>query len=63
MKENIESARVILRRSKSMISIILNRPEAINSLSEEMIDIINGYLQKGFRFVTLSQLIKYKVNI
>jgi Enoyl-CoA hydratase/carnithine racemase len=45
MKENKGSYQVILRRSKSMISIILNRPEAINSLSEEMIDIINDYLQ------------------
>lgn len=45
MKENKGSDQVILRRSKSMISIILNRPEAINSLSEEMIDIINGHLQ------------------
>jgi enoyl-CoA hydratase len=45
VKENKESAQVILRRSKSMISIILNRPEAINSLSEEMIDIINSHLK------------------
>lgn len=45
VKENKESARVILCRSKSMISIILNRPEAINSLNEEMIDIINSHLQ------------------
>ena len=37
-----DSQNVLSRKSKSCLSIILNRPEVINSLSEAMIDNIEG---------------------
>ena len=48
MMENNELAPVISRRSESTMSIILNRPKALNSLNIEMIDIITGYLEGAF---------------
>jgi enoyl-CoA hydratase len=48
MMENNELAPVISRRSGSTMSIILNRPKALNSLNVEMIDIITGYLEGAF---------------
>ncbi len=47
MSENRLGGHVLSRRSKSMMSIILNRPEAINSLSEAMIDTIDGLLNSA----------------
>ncbi|PKN20822.1 MAG: hypothetical protein CVU71_03315 [Deltaproteobacteria bacterium HGW-Deltaproteobacteria-6] len=38
---------VLSRRFKSGLSVILNRPDAINSLSEEMIDRIDGLLSEA----------------
>ena len=38
---------VIFRAKNSMAAIILNRPEAINSLNTEMIDNIAGYLKEA----------------
>jgi enoyl-CoA hydratase len=43
----IRDQHVLSRRSKSGLSIILNRPEALNSLSESMIDMIDGFLSEA----------------
>lgn len=45
--ENQKLPPVISRRTKSMISIILNRPDTLNSLNIKMIDVIIGYLQSA----------------
>jgi enoyl-CoA hydratase len=42
-----DSQNVLSRKSKSCLSIILNRPEVINSLNEAMIDHINGLLDQA----------------
>ena len=42
-----DSQNVLSRKSNSCLSIILNRPEVINSLSEAMIDNINGLLDQA----------------
>lgn len=42
-----DSKHVLSRKSKSCLSIILNRPEVINSLSEAMIDNIDGLLDQA----------------
>lgn len=47
MNENKESLPVIFRRSKSMASIVLNRPDVLNSLNIEMVSLITGYLQEA----------------
>lgn len=47
MNENKESLPVIFCRSKSMVSIILNRPEVLNSLNPAMIRLITGYLREA----------------
>lgn len=45
--ENQKLPPVISRRTKAMISIILNRPDTLNSLNIKMIDVIAGYLQSA----------------
>ena len=45
--ENQKLPPVISRRAKSIISIILNRPDTLNSLNIKMIDVIAGYLQSA----------------
>ena len=47
MNENLSARHVLSRRSKSAMSIMLNRPQAINSLSESMIDVINHLLDEA----------------
>jgi enoyl-CoA hydratase/carnithine racemase len=47
MTENQKLPMVISRRAKSMISIILNRPDTLNSLNIKMIDVITDYLQSA----------------
>jgi enoyl-CoA hydratase len=47
MSEKNEVSPVIIHRSKSMVSIILNRPEILNSLNIEMVRIITGYLREA----------------
>jgi enoyl-CoA hydratase len=47
MTENQKLPPVILHRTESMISIILNRPDTLNSLNIKMIDVIAGYLQSA----------------
>jgi enoyl-CoA hydratase len=42
-----EDQHILSRRSRSGLSIILNRPEVINSLSEAMIDKIDGLLDEA----------------
>ncbi len=46
--ENQKLSPVISRRTKSMISIILNRPDTLNSLNVKMIDVIAAYLKNEF---------------
>jgi enoyl-CoA hydratase/carnithine racemase len=45
MNENNETSAVICKRSNSMMSIILNRPQRLNSLNQEMIRALTGYLR------------------
>ncbi|HQK99436.1 MAG TPA: enoyl-CoA hydratase/isomerase family protein [Smithellaceae bacterium] len=47
MNENLSARHVLSGRSKSVMSIVLNRPEAINSLSESMIDAIDRLLDEA----------------
>jgi enoyl-CoA hydratase len=47
MKENKESLPVIFLRSKSMASIVLNRPEVLNSLDTAMIPLLTGCLREA----------------
>lgn len=47
MNKNKESLPVVFRRSKSMASIVLNRPEVLNSLNIEMICLITSHLQEA----------------
>lgn len=47
MNKNKESLPVVFRRSKSMASIVLNRPEVLNSLNIEMIRLITSHLQEA----------------
>ncbi len=47
MTENQKLPPVISHRTESMISIILNRPDTLNSLNIKMIDVIAGYLQSA----------------
>ena len=47
MTENQKLPSVISRRTKSMISIILNRPDTLNSLNIKMIDVIADYLKRA----------------
>ncbi len=48
MTENQKLPPVILLSTKSMVSIILNRPDTLNSLNIEIIDSITGYLKNAF---------------
>lgn len=47
MNENKEFLPVIFRRSKSMASIVLNRPDVLNSLNLEMVCYISAFLQEA----------------
>ncbi|MEN6332178.1 MAG: enoyl-CoA hydratase/isomerase family protein [Smithella sp.] len=47
MNKNKESLPVVFRRSKSMASIVLNRPEVLNSLNIEMVRLITSHLQEA----------------
>lgn len=47
MNDNNESLPVIFSRSKSMASIVLNRPEVLNSLNTAMIPLLTGCLREA----------------
>lgn len=57
-----DSKHVLSRKSKSCLSIILNRPEVINSLSESMIDNIDGLLDQAQADEKCLFVLFYSVN-
>jgi enoyl-CoA hydratase len=47
MGGNNETSPVVCKRSNSLVSIVLNRPQRLNSLNQEMIDAITGCLREA----------------